>query len=124
MVDMEETKKIVGEEVETEEIDDELIDLDSDEQECVDDDVYEDGDDEADTVTKVINIVKQPVITQVIVGAEVDSKGAVKPMVKVSIERHLDGDIEIDEFDVIANDFEQLTSDVKIQIIALKEAMN
>lgn len=119
---MVETEKIVTEEV-TEE---DLSGLDEEDQEYEFDDGEEEieDDDDADQITKVINVVKQPIITQVIVGAEVDSRGQVKPMCKVSIERHLDGDVEIDEFDVISNDFERLTSDVKIQIIALREGLN
>jgi len=112
----------IGEEVS----DEELVELDENEEECVfeDEEEEEEFEDDECAVTKVINIVKQPIVTSIIVGAEVDSKGAVKPMCKVSIERHLEDDIEIDEFDIIENDFEQLTSEVKMRIIALKESLN
>jgi hypothetical protein len=89
-----------------------------------DEDEDEEDDDECEViqVTETRTIVQQPIITSVMVGAEVDGKGVVKPVCKVSIERHIDPETtEIDEFDIISGDFEKLTEEVKMQIISLRE---
>lgn len=86
----------------------------------------EDPEKEVVQVTKTITVVGQPIITSVMVGAEVGAKGEVKPVCKVSIERHHEGDdgAEIEVFDIIADDFAELAGQVEEQILRLKGRMN
>ena len=76
-------------------------------------------------VTETIQVVSQPIVTTVSVGAEVGSKGEVKPVCKISVERHIEGkEDEINVYDVIAEDFDQLSGMVKTKILGLKKTMN
>lgn len=144
MADMnkEEFNQIADEIEQDEELGTEENDLTEEELESFDsDDEFDELDDEEyDDVTRTetITIIKQPIVTSVIVGAEIgtqkDERGnvvpVIRPMCKASIERHLDPDefgnseVEIDEFDVIKNDFTELANEVSVQIVALRERMN
>ena len=76
-------------------------------------------------VTETVQVVSQPIVTTVSVGAEVGSKGEVKPVCKISVERHIEGkEDEINVYDVIAEDFDQLSGMVKTKILGLKKTMN
>jgi hypothetical protein len=102
---------------------DENPDYYEDEEDAEEDD--EEDEREVVQVTETVSIVKQPVITSVMVGAEVDSKGTVRPVCKGSIERHIDPEtVETDEFDIISEDFDKLVEEVKVRIAQLKEELN
>ncbi len=89
------------------------------------DDFEEEPEREVIQVIENIQVVSQPVVTTVTVGAEVGSKGEVKPICKISVERHIEGkEDEIDVYDIIADDFDQLSSMVKAKILGLKKSTN
>lgn len=102
----------------------ELEALDVEEEEF-EDDFEEELEREVIQVTETIQVVSQPVVTIVSVGAEVGSKGEVKPVCKVTVERHIEGKgDEINVYDIIADDFDQLSSMVKVKILGLKKSTN
>jgi hypothetical protein len=103
----------------------ELTALSDDEEDYDDEDFDEEPEREVIQVTETVQIVSQPVITTVSVGAEVGSKGEVKPNCKISVERHIEGkEDEIDVLEVIAEDFESLSNMVKTKILGLKKSTN
>lgn len=103
----------------------ELEALDVEEEEEFEDDFEEEPEREVIQVTETIQVVSQPVVTIVSVGAEVGSKGEVKPVCKVTVERHIEGkEDEINVYDIIADDFDQLSSMVKAKILGLKKSTN
>ncbi len=79
----------------------------------------EDGEYEDDIpISKVITEIAQPVKIITSVGAEVDSKGQLKPNCKFTIERSITSDD--DEFEIMENDFKSLIKRVKMTIVAIK----
>lgn len=84
------------------------------------------GDDEEDCeeagdevpISKVITEIAQPVKITTSVGAEVDSKGQIKPNCKFTIERSITTDD--DEFEIMGCDLESLIERVKMAINTLK----
>lgn len=84
------------------------------------------GDDEEDCeeagdevpISKVITEIAQPVKITTSVGAEVDSKGQIKPNCKFTIERSITTDDN--EYEIMATDFDALIDKVKATIAALK----
>lgn len=85
-------------------------------------DLFTDGDfdenDDGIQVSKTITEIAQPIKIITSVGAEVDSKGLIKPNCKFVIERSLTPDD--DEFDFMETDFEALVEKVKMTIAELK----
>ena len=121
----------IAEEIENEELGTEENEMSEEELEALDveeefeDDFEEEPEREVIQVIENIQVVSQPVITTVSVGAEVGSKGEVKPVCKVTIERHIEGkEDEINVYDIIADDFDQLSSMVKVKILGLKKSTN
>jgi len=82
-----------------------------------DEEGYEEDGDEV-PVSKVVTEIAQPVKITTAVGAEVDSKGQLKPNCKFTIERSITTDD--DEFEIMENDFESLIERVKMTIEALR----
>lgn len=82
-----------------------------------DEEGYEEDGDEV-PVSKVVTEIAQPVKITTAVGAEVDSKGQLKPNCKFTIERSITTDD--DEFKIMENDFESLIERVKMTIAELK----
>ena len=133
------TNEMTNEELEDEELDNGMSDLEAfldgdvedEEEECEDEDgmsslrdLFEMDDDENEEeeddipVSKVVTEIAQPVKITTSVGAEVDSKGQLKPNCKFTIERSITtGD---DEFEIMENDFESLIERVKMTIAAIK----
>ncbi len=133
------TNEMTNEELEDEELDNGMSDLEAfldgdredEEEECEDEDGMsslrelfemddeENEDEEEDMpVSKVITEIAQPVKIITSVGAEVDSKGQLKPNCKFTIERSITTDD--DEFEIMENDFESLIERVKMAIAAIK----
>lgn len=133
------TNEMTNEELEDEELDNGMSDLEAfldgdredEEEECEDEDGMsslrelfemddeENEDEEEDMpVSKVITEIAQPVKIITSVGAEVDSKGQLKPNCKFTIERSITTDD--DEFEIMENDFESLIERVKMTIAAIK----
>lgn len=85
-------------------------------------DLFTDGDfdgcNEEIPVSKTITEIAQPIKIITSVGAEVDSKGLIKPNCKFVIERSLTPDD--DEFDFMETDFEALIEKVKMTIAELR----
>lgn len=79
----------------------------------------DDGDEYEEDVpiSKVITEIAQPVEITTSVGAEVDSKGQLKPNCKFTIRRNITTDD--DEFEIMENDFESLIERVKMTIAAI-----
>ncbi len=79
----------------------------------------DDGDEYEEDVpiSKVITEIAQPVEITTSVGAEVDSKGQLKPNCKFTIKRNITTDD--DEFEIMENDFESLIERVKMTIAAI-----
>jgi len=90
----------------------ELFEMDNDEEE------YEDDEEEEVPVSKVITEIAQPVKITTSVGAEIDSKGQLKPNCKFTIERNITQDD--DEFEIMETDFDALIEKVKMTIAELK----
>lgn len=81
---------------------------------------FDESDDEipvSKTITEITEIA-QPIKIITSVGAEVDSKGLIKPNCKFVIERSLT--LDDDEFDFMETDFEALVEKVKMTIAELK----
>ena len=114
-----------NEELGTEENEMSEEELEEEFEEEFEDDFEEEPEREVIQVIENIQVVSQPVITTVSVGAEVGSKGEVKPVCKVTVERHIEGkEDEINVYDIIADDFDQLSSMVKAKILGLKKSTN
>lgn len=83
-------------------------------------------DEEESSVVKNYTIVKQPVVTEVTVGAETGAKGEVKPFATIKLTRH----IEVDGFEFedvinsISDDFGALSDMVQDEISNLKKKLN
>lgn len=106
----------------------ELEEMDLEEGEEEEDEEY-DGefeDEEESSVVKNYTIVKQPVVTEVTVGAETGAKGEVKPFATIKLTRH----IEVDGFEFedvinsISDDFDALSDMVQDEISNLKKKLN
>lgn len=107
----------------------ELEEMDLEEGEEEEDTEEYDGyfeDEEESSVVKNYTIVKQPVVTEVTVGAETGAKGEVKPFATIKLTRH----IEVDGFEFedvinsISDDFGALSDMVQDEISNLKKKLN
>lgn len=107
----------------------ELEEMDLEEGEEEEDEEEDDGefeDEEESSVVKNYTIVKQPVVTEVTVGAETGAKGEVKPFATIKLTRH----IEVDGFEFedvinsISDDFGALSDMVQDEISNLKKKLN
>jgi hypothetical protein len=78
-----------------------------------------------DQVVETISTIRQPVTTEVEVGADTGAKGEVKPYAKVRITRHLEceGD-SLEVYDMIGQDFMDLSGQVKAVITDMKKNLN
>jgi hypothetical protein len=110
------TDEMINEELNDEELNDEeerenaLEDLFDEE--------YDDEEEEEVPVSKVITEIAQPVKITTSVGAEIDSKGQLKPNCKFTIERNITADD--DEYEIMETDFDALIEKVKETIFRLK----
>jgi hypothetical protein len=117
----ENTNEMTNEELDEEEIEEGISDLEAfleGEDNDEDDEEYEDEEEDDVPISKVITEIAQPIKITTSVGAEIDSKGQLKPNCKFTIERNITQDD--DEFEIMENDFDAPIEKVKMTIAELK----
>jgi len=119
-------KETASVEIDDEEISEDPEDISEEELEEMDESEEEVEDVLADQVIENITTIKQPVTLEVEVGAETGAKGEVKPFVKAKITRHMEIDAETstEVYDMVGQDFCELSEQIKIIIDDMKSNLN